>query len=136
MSLLRWVSDWTIPFSAREASLPTHVIGAKRPSCGGSPRKGARSAAEQRLAAGGPQGSPDPQPTARTTNRSTPLRPAALQLQVYLTRFRFRIEARARHRRRPRVSGGTHADDAFNALPLQAPLRHGEVAERVAREYS
>src|SRR5215813_9570268 len=32
----------------------------KAPSCGGSPREGARSAAEQRLAAGGSQGSPDP----------------------------------------------------------------------------
>jgi hypothetical protein len=28
---------------------------------GGSPREGARSEAEQRLAAGGPQGSPDPE---------------------------------------------------------------------------
>src|ERR1043165_1870057 len=39
---------------------------AKRPSSGGSPREGALRAAEQRLAAGGPQGSPDPELVMRT----------------------------------------------------------------------
>src|SRR5262249_52214575 len=42
--------------------------------------------------------------------------------------------ARARHTRRPGVSGRAHADDLVDALPLQAPLRHREVTERVWRE--
>ncbi len=56
--------------------------GAKRPSCGGSPRKAARSEAEQRLAAGGAQHSPDPQPLLWAEARQSHLQ--SISFQVHL----------------------------------------------------
>src|SRR5262249_30886890 len=46
------------------------------------------------------------------------------------------VETRARHTAWAGVPRCAHADDVIDALPLQAPPRHDEVAERVRREHS
>src|SRR5207244_5823194 len=59
---------------------------ARSRSCGGSPREGARSEAEQRLAAGGPQRSPDQELLQSAEGRGFHQQP--FSFQVHLVRFR------------------------------------------------